>query len=372
MRVLALLFATGFAVCSQNPLQEAVTLTRAGRYAEAHQALKNAAEPSETGQRIAFHRLKAAVASGLSEFREAAAEMQSALQLSPADSNLLLAAAVAELKAGQTDAALNHARSAGESPVALALIGDIEEKRGNTAAAIAAYRQAAALAPANEQYPIALASELIQHQAFGPAITAIEQARPTFPRSAKLMVLLAIAHYAAGDTREAIDSLTDAIALEPSLEAAYLCLSQIVLQSASAPPEKVFHSLCAWNTNVCAALQLRQARETSDDTLAQQAIDQLKRAPKSDSVAHCALGRAYAWRRQLLAARRELELCAAQDGSPQNIYVLALLYQRMGETVLARKELAARDEQLRRMSEQTTAGLKALHTIAASLASPSQ
>jgi len=367
-----LLFAAGTAVCWQNPLQQAATLTRAGRYAEARQALKNAAEPSDTDQRIAFHRLKAAIASGLGEFPEAAAEMQVGLLLSPANSNLLIATAAAELKAGQTDAALKHARSAGENPVALALIGDIEEKSGNTAEAITAYRQALALAPTNAQYPIALASELIQHQAFGLAIAVLDQARQTFPRSAKLLVLLAIAHYAAGDTREAIDSLTDAIALEPSLNAAYLCLSQIVLQSASAPPEKVFHSLCAWNSNVCAALQLRQARETSDEALTQQAIDQLKRAPQSDSVAHCALGRAYEWRGQLPAARRELELCAAQDASPQNLYVLALLYQRVGETVLARKELAARDELLRRMSEQTTAGLKALRTFTGAPTNPTQ
>jgi hypothetical protein len=67
-----------------------------------------------------------------------------------------------------------------------------------------------------------------------------------------------------------------------------------------------------------------------------------------------------------------LELCAAQDASPQNLYVLALLYQRVGETVLARKELAARDELLRRMSEQTTAGLKALRTFTGAPTNPPQ
>ena len=360
--VLVLLFAAvGF--CFQNSLQQAVVLAREGHFAEARRVLKGTVEPADTLQRIALHRLKAAIASGLGDYREAVAEMHAALKLSPADQNLLLATAVAELKANLVEEALNHAHSAGDTPVALAITGDIEDKRGNLTGAVEAYRQAVGLAPASEQYRVALARELIQHQALGPAVDVLEQARKLFPHSGQFLVLLGIAHYAAGDTQEAIDFLSDALTLEPALNATYVCLGQIVLQTSALPSEKIVRSLCSWNVTVCAALQLRQARETSDEVLARRAIDQLARAPQSDTVAHCALGRAYEWRGQLSSARRELEACAAQDGSPQNHYVLALLYKRMGETALARRQLAIRAALLGKMSEQTAAGLTALRSF---------
>jgi tetratricopeptide (TPR) repeat protein len=363
---LLLLLAATCLFAFQNPLQQAVALTRQGDYARARLVLKDVAEPADTNQRVAFHRLKAAIASGLSDFSDAAKEMHLALQLAPADPNLTLATAAAELKANQLAPALEHARSGGDTAIASALVGDIEEKRGDTPAAIEAYRHAAELAPDQDQYRIALASELIEHQAFGAAIDVLDGARSQFSNSAKLLVLLGIARYGAGDTNEAIETLTDATTLKPALPASFFCLSQIVLQTSVQPPEKTFASLCAWNTTVCAALQLRKARETSDDALAQRAIDQLQHAPPANSVAHCALGRAYEWRQELAGARRELELCVAEDPSPQNHYVLGLLYRRLGEVDLSRREIAAREILLRKMSEETATGLTALHRLTGS------
>jgi Tfp pilus assembly protein PilF len=365
-RIWSSIFAGTCLLALQNPLQQALALTRQGDYARARLVLKDVVEPPDTNQRVAFHRLKAAIASGLHDFSDAAKEMHLALQLAPADPNLTLATAAAELKANQLAPALEHARSGGDTAIASALIGDIAEKRGNTPAAIEAYRHAAELAPDQEQYRIALASELIEHQAFGTAIEVLDRARPQFTNSAKLLVLLGIAHYAAGDTSEAIEILTDATTFKPALPASYLCLSQIVLQTSAPPPQKTFDSLCGWNATVCAALQLRKARETSDEALAQRAINQLKHAPQANGVAHCALGRAYEWRQELASARRELELCVAQEPSPQNHYVLALLYRRLGQVDLSRREIAAREVLLRKMSEETATGLTALHKLTGS------
>src|SRR5690348_3908371 len=53
-------------VCAlaQPALERAVSLTREGRYAEARKAIEGVGEPSDIHRRIAFHRLKAAIASG--------------------------------------------------------------------------------------------------------------------------------------------------------------------------------------------------------------------------------------------------------------------------------------------------------------------
>ncbi len=92
--------------------------------------LSGVPEPAEMNQRIAFHRLKAAIASGLHEPEIAVREMRAALALAPADPKLLLAVAVAELQAGEADEALSHAQASPESATREALIGDIQEKRG--------------------------------------------------------------------------------------------------------------------------------------------------------------------------------------------------------------------------------------------------
>src|SRR5439155_16166842 len=119
--------AFGFAQ-AQSPLERAVALVRERHYGEARQLLEGVAEPAAVSQRIAYHRLRAAIASGLSDTVGAATEMQAALESAPADSSLLLGAAVAELQAGQLDIALRHVSSAGESGVASAIAGGIQEK----------------------------------------------------------------------------------------------------------------------------------------------------------------------------------------------------------------------------------------------------
>src|SRR6476620_11208961 len=85
--VLGLLWAAY--LLAQAGLQTAVTLTREGRYAEARRALSGSREPEEVRQKIAYHRLKAAIASGLKEASVAAEEMRAALNISPEDQQLL-------------------------------------------------------------------------------------------------------------------------------------------------------------------------------------------------------------------------------------------------------------------------------------------
>jgi Tfp pilus assembly protein PilF len=309
---------------AQTGLQTAVTLTRQGRYAEARQALSGVPEPEQVHQKIAFHRLKAAIASGLKEAPAAAEEMRAALKLSPQDTQLLAATAVAELQAGQFPDA------------------------------VSAYREAIRLAPENELYRIALATTLIEHQAFESAIELLK--RPS--KSAKLQVLLGLAQYGHGDNAEAVDSLGQAVALDPKLESAKRCLAGIVLESAKSPPMKTVDVLCAWDKTVCAALRLRRAREEGDAALEQRAVGALEQV--DSVVAHCALGRAYEWRNQMTDAAKQLESCVRLDPTPQHHYMLALIYRKLGQTELAHRELDLRRRMLQRISEEATLSLNAL------------
>ena len=328
VRGICVLALAALCAVAQSPLERAVTLAREKRYAEAKQLLEGAAEPAGLQQKIAFHRLKAAVAAGLGEGPRAAEEMHAALSLAPRDQNLLLATAAAE-----------------------ALAGDVHERSGEFVEAAKSYQAAVALAPDREQYRVALALEFVQHYTFEPAIAVLQEAAPRFPRSGRIRTLLGVAWYAVGRIEDAETALLDAITVEPRLDPAYSYLARIVLESPAAPPQPAFDALCGWNAGVCGALQLRAAREKDDRALAAQAIARLKRAPAEDAVAHCELGRAYEWLEQWGDARTETESCVKLDGSPQNHYRLGRIYARLGMADLARKEMALRSEAAERASE---------------------
>lgn len=76
----------------------AVVLAHLHRYTEAQTALAGLTSPNETEGGIAFHRLKASVASGLGNPSVAASEMEKALALRPQDAGLTMPTAVAELQ----------------------------------------------------------------------------------------------------------------------------------------------------------------------------------------------------------------------------------------------------------------------------------
>ena len=337
---------------AQSPLERAVTLARERRYAEARKVLAGVAEPAGVQQRLAFHRLKAAVASGLGEAASAADEMRSALELAPGDPQLLTATAVAELQAGRLDDALRHARGAGNTALSQALIGDIQEKRGQYLEAVKAYQAAVELGPDREQYRITLALELVQHHTFEPAIAVLEQAAAVFPKSAKICTLLGITHYAAGHTEAAVTWLAKAIAADPKLEPAYTYLAQIALEGTGAPEKNILDALCGWNETVCSALRLRLAHENNDTALFNDATAGLKRAPAENAIARCELGRAYEWSGQWTGAREQMEACVRLNPSPQNHYRLGRIYSRLGFPELARRQMDLRDLAARQMSEE--------------------
>ena len=348
---------------AQSPIERAVTLAREKRYAESSRILQGIAEPAETAQRIAFHRLKAANASGIGDNAAALREMLLALQLAPSDPSLLVGTAMLEFQANRLDDALQHAEKAGANATAKAVIGDIQERRANFAEAANAYREAVRLAPDREEYRVSLAYDLIQHQEFRAAIDLLQQSAPLFPRSAKLRVLLGIAHFSYGYTDEATASLLEAMAADPKLDSAYRCLSQIVLQSSAPPQPAVIEHLCRWNATVCSALKLRVARQKGDPVMQKAAIDGLKRAPSNDTVARCELARAWEWTNRLPEARAEMEACLLSDPSPQNHYRMGLIYKRLGLDELAQNEMDQRKKLLQAMSEETALGLNTLKSF---------
>ena len=345
---------------AQSRLQQAAEEARQGHYGEARKLLEGVPEPGDLNQRIAFHRLKAAIATGLNEPASALYEIKAALALAPGNPNLLLATAVAELGAGKLEDALHDAQAAPESATREALLGDIQEKRGEVPRAISAYESAVRLSPDQERYALALGLELVEHQNFAKAVESLQGSTVLFPKSAKIHALLGIAQYAQGYPEDAIRSLETAIAADPKFSGAYGVLAKIVLQSSAPPPMRAVQDLCSWNRVVCGAVRLRVARERGDAALQARSLADLKLAGPRDPIGRCELARGYEWIGELQQARREMETCVQLDPTPQNHYRLGLLYRRLGLTDLAQREMEQRNATLQRMSEQTALGLQAL------------
>ena len=346
-----ILLLSAMSAVAQSGLERAVTLAREKRYAEARQAMEGAQEPAAIPQRIAYHRLKAAVASGLGEAANAAAEMRAALALDPAEPGLLLATAVAESASGELENALGHAAAAGNIAPAQALVGDIQEKRGHYIDAAKAYQEAVALAPGQEQYRIALALELVEHHTFEAAIVVLEQAAGLFPKSARIRTLLGITHYANQQLQPAIAALTEAVALDPGLEPARRYLAQVALESPSLVPDRALDAVCGYDAVACASLKLRVSRQKNDPALRQEAIGMLERAPPDNARARCELGRAYEWAERWADARAQMEACVRLDPSPENHYRLGRDYSHLGLEDLARQQMAQRSQAAERLSD---------------------
>ena len=80
-------------------MQSAVVLARLHRFQDAQTAMRGLAPPKAAPERIAFHRLKASIAAGLGDPRNAASEMEKALAVKPSDEPLRLATATAQAQA---------------------------------------------------------------------------------------------------------------------------------------------------------------------------------------------------------------------------------------------------------------------------------
>ncbi len=350
---------------AQTELQQALTLARAGRFAEAREAIKNVPGPATLSQQIAYHRLKAAIASGLHEESEAAKEMEAALALSPNDRSLVLATAVSEEQAGHVEKAVDLLSQMDESAEVKGLLGRLFEKQGRNAESIKAYRDAIRLNPSGETLRVMLCRELIALGAFDQANSELKDSLRDFPQSAPLLTLFGILQYSGGQPERAKEIISRAIHADSRYQPAYVSLARMALESSSTPGKDEIAILCGWDAITCSALEVRVARDNNDKQLEERSIAVLRDAPPDNGTAACALGQAYAWDDRPEQARPKLENCVRLDPTPQNHYRLAQVYRKLGESQLAQEQLAARGKQLKTLSDQTARAadsLKALET----------
>jgi tetratricopeptide (TPR) repeat protein len=94
------------------------------------------------------------------------------------------------------------------------LLGDVEEASGNMIAAVKQYEMAARMDP-SEKNVFDLATDLLRHKGFQQAIQIFEFGAGKYPQSARMRVGLGTAYYSNGRYDDAVQSLCQAVDLDP-------------------------------------------------------------------------------------------------------------------------------------------------------------
>ncbi len=220
------------------PLKQALQLAREHRYAEAEAALKGVPAPSNPAQKIAFYRLKAAIASGLGHFIGAATDMDRAAALAPGNQDLRLAAGIARLEEqvehhtspAQTLKRLRNETLPPQQVINVRLhLAEILSRASLFSEAATDFAAASALAPdrADLLYNLALAD--FRSGRLDDALVSAERAR-TLEDGASIESLLGDIQEKRGDPLAAVHSYQSAVNLQPSEERHHIALALELLR----------------------------------------------------------------------------------------------------------------------------------------------
>jgi tetratricopeptide (TPR) repeat protein len=247
----------------------------------------------------------------------------------------------------QEQAELNH------------LLGDVEEKLGNSLEAVREYQHAAELNP-SEANLFDWGTELLIHRAFEPATEVFAEGNRLFPRSARMLAGLGVSWYARGSDELAVERLCQASDLNPHDPNPYLFLGKIQsveTAQSTCMMEKLrrFVSLQPENAqaNYYYALGLSRRNDADDLAHAESLLEKAVRLDPKLAAAYLQLGVLYSQRGDSSkAVSSYLEAIAANPGLVAAHYRLAQAYSRNGEKSKAQAELQIYDQLSKKTAEE--------------------
>jgi tetratricopeptide (TPR) repeat protein len=240
------------------------------------------------------------------------------------------------------------------------LLGDVEEKAGNTVAAAGEYQKAAHMEP-SEKHLFDWGNHLLLHQAYEPAAQVFSHSVTRYPGSARLRIGLGIAQYSRGQYDEAVKFLCEAADLDPEDPHPYLFLGKMYGVSTSMTGEvnrrlAQFVELHPKNAQAhyYYAMNLWKGQRGQEQTEPGKIESELNTAVALDpklSEAHFQLGVLYSDQRRHSEAIRALrQAIQLQPSLDEAHYRLGQAYQRTGQRALAAQQF----EIYKRLHEQKT------------------
>jgi tetratricopeptide (TPR) repeat protein len=242
------------------------------------------------------------------------------------------------------------------------LLGDLDERLGDSLEAVREFEHAARIDPSEQNY-FAWAGELLLHKAAQPAAEVFAKGASVHRDSARLLAGLGVAMYAEGSYDEAARRLCAASDLKPADPVPYLFLGEIERSSAAPLPcgkERFARFLReqpeSAQANYYYAMSLWKSQRDSQNQTGSPQIEQLlQKAIKLDSKltdAYVQLGIVRAARGDFAGAKEAYKKALAVDPASSDAhYRLGLAYKRTGEDANARHEFAAYEQARKSESE---------------------
>lgn len=243
------------------------------------------------------------------------------------------------------------------------LLGDVQEKLGNSLEAVREYQRAAEMEP-SESYLFDWGSELLLHHAPEPALEVFTRGNHLFPRSVRMLVGLGASWFARGSYDQAVERLCEASDLNPNDPVPYLFMGK--MQSAeTSPSEKVVEKLHRFfaqqpensEANYYYAVGMWKLDEGQQDAARADRVEALLRnAIRLDpkyAAAYLQLGIVHSEQKNPQAIADYQQAVQADPEMEEAHYRLAQAYRRMGDTAKAEAELQIY-ERVAKESEQKT------------------
>jgi tetratricopeptide (TPR) repeat protein len=161
--------------------------------------------------------------------REAIPYLERASDLKPSDYQNSYQLALANAHAGNYESARDGAQALlahADTAQLHHLLGDAQEKLGNSLEAVREYQHAAELDP-REPYVFDWASELLLHHAAEPAVEVFTKGNRLFPRSVRMLIGLGAAWFARGSYDQAVQRICEASDLNPNDPLPYLFMGKM-------------------------------------------------------------------------------------------------------------------------------------------------
>ncbi|MBZ5720220.1 MAG: tetratricopeptide repeat protein [Acidobacteriia bacterium] len=324
-----------------------------------------AAVQHEPGSFDANYRLGKTLVDG-GKAGEALPYLEHASELKPADYESAYELAVAYVDAGKYELAR---AKLGTLPAQQGraelhhLLGDIDEKQGNSLEAVREYQRAAELS-LSEPNLFDWGSELLIHRAAEPAIEVFAKGNRLFPRSVRMLIALGVAWYARGSYDQAATFLCEASDLNPNDPTPYLFLGKMQGVETTQSEEMVeklarFARLQPQNAlaNYYYAVSLwKQRQNPSGSQSAAQVESLLEKAVRIDpqlGPAYLQLGIVYAdrqeFRKAIPAYQKAIEVAPQLE---EAYYRLSQAYTRTGNRVEAQKQLQLYDQVSKKTADE--------------------
>jgi tetratricopeptide (TPR) repeat protein len=239
------------------------------------------------------------------------------------------------------------------------LLGDAEEKLGNSLEAVRGYQHAAELNP-SEANLFDWGTELLIHRAFEPAIEVFTEGNRLFPCSARMLTGLGVSWYARGSDDLAMERLCQASDLNPDDPNPYLFLGKmqsVETTQSTCMMEKLgrFVRLEPENAqaNYYYALGLSRRNDADDVAHAESLLEKAVRLDPKLAAAYLQLGVLYLQRGDSSkAVSAYLEAITANPGLVAAHYRLAQAYSRNGEKSKAQAELQIYNQLSKKTAEE--------------------